>query len=266
MNTLAFLSTHLRDEWRARLTRTCLTLIDRLNPDIHYLVVDNASPIDPLPWLPGEWLDGGVCLPPGTESGLGTIPDRPGRRTLVRFPDSLGHFHADERRIPPPMDGPGRAIMVGLRIAHHYGYERVVHQGNDALCAMSYQSLFDQMMKPVACLPDVVDGYPEWDIFTIKDLDWLINFQFIEKYGWPDQKPDWMGAPVGELVYKRIFAGHYDVIPLRGGRGSMHGIDAHNMREKYPDGIDWGTHWSPEGFATFLDMTGHADLIPMLHA
>lgn len=246
--------------------RVCLTLIDRLNSDIDYLLIDNASPIDPLSRLEGDWTDGGICLPRGTESGLGTIPRRPSSRMLLRFPDSLGHFHADEGREPPPMDGPGRAIMAGLRIAHEYGYERVVHQGNDTLCAVSYDSLFAQMTRPTACLPDTPAGYPEWDIWPIKDLKWLIDFQFIEKYDWPSQKPDWMGSPVGEMQYAEILKSHYDIIPLRGCRGGMAGVDAHNMRETYPHGIDWITHVSPEGFETFLEMTDHADLITMLRA
>lgn len=246
--------------------KTAVTLIDRLNPDLDYLMIDNASPIDPLPWLPGEWLDGGICLPPGTERGLGTIPERPARRTLLRFPDSLGHFHADEGREPAPMDGPGRAIMVGLRIAHKYGYERVVHQGIDTLVNVTYDSLFDQMTQPTACLPDTPDGYPEWDVWPIKDLKWLIDFQFIEKYNWPEQKPDWMGSPVGEVQYAELLKDHYGVIPLRGCRGAMSKTYATNMRERYPDGIDFYTHGGIEDFTMCLELMGHADLIPMLSA
>lgn len=243
--------------------RACFALIDRLNPDIDYLLIDNASPIDPLPWLPGAWGDLGVCLPAGTEK-LGRVPVTASRRALLRFPDSLGHFNTDRGREPPPMDGPGRAIMTGLQIAYAYGYERVVHQGIDTLCAVSYDSLFDRMSQPTACLPDTPAGYPEWDIWPIKDLRWLIDFQFIEKYAWPTQKPDWLGGVIGERQYAEILNGHYDVIPLRGCRGDMAGIDANNMREKFPDGIDWATHVSPDGFRLFLEMTGHADLVSML--
>lgn len=265
MNPLAFLQCHLKDEWRCRLMKVCLLLIERVNPGVDFLMIDNASPIDPRPWLPGEWFDCGVCLPPGTERGFGTVPPiRPADRVLMRFPDAIGHFHDDENRQPPPQDGPGRGIMVGLRMAHLYGYKQVVHHGSDNLCAVPYRRMFDMMFRETACFPKTQDGYYEWDIFLIKDLPWLIESRFIERYDWPSQKPDWQGAPVGELVYENLLQGHFNVLPMRGCRGGMAGVDTHNLEEKYGSGLDWITHVSPEGFAMALRMMGHGDLAPLL--
>ena len=155
--------------------------------------------------------------------------------------------------------------MTGLRIAHLSGYDRVVHHGSDNLCSLPYSWFWDHMTKPTAHLGITPAGYPEWDIWPIKDLKWLIDFGFIEKYDWPNQKPDWLGHPVGEVAYETILRGHYDVLPIYGARGGMAGVDAHNMREKFPDRLEYITHVTTEGYAKFLEINGHSDLIAGLY-
>ena len=100
MRDLCFLSCHVREPQRARLIATCIRLIDRLNPGIAMLMIDNGSPLDPLGFLPREWRDCGANL----DGGLIPLLIRDGRH-LCRFSDGIGHFNADRHRDPPPQDG-----------------------------------------------------------------------------------------------------------------------------------------------------------------
>ncbi len=259
MKLLCELSVHLTSEWRGRLLRTCVTLIDRLNPDIDILLIDNASPVEPLPFLPGQWDDMGVCL-----STDGPIPVKPPGRTIMRFPDSLGHFHVDKERDPPPKDGPGRSNMTSLRIAYASGYERSVYQETDCLFVRPYEEGFSQLTKKVGCQGPTVQAYLDWNIRYHADLPWLRDFQFVEKYDWPKRVGDHYGEPVGEIIYANILGEHLQVLPMRGCRAGMHGLRADNMRTAYPDGIEWITHSDQEGFEEFLRYTGFDDLIPTL--
>lgn len=259
MKLLCELSVHLTNEWRGRLLRTCVTLIDRLNPDLDILLIDNASPVDPLPFLPGNWDDMGVCL-----STDGPIPVKPPGRTVMRFPDSLGHFHVDKQRDPPPKDGPGRSNMTSLRIAYASGYERSVYQETDCLFVRPYEEGFSQLTKKVGCQDKTAQGYLDWNIRYHADLPWLRDFQFVERYDWPNRVGDFRGEPVGEIIYADILGEHLQVLPMRGCRAGMAGVHADNLRERFPDGIEWITHADERGFEEFLKYTGCDDLIPML--
>lgn len=256
---LCELSVHLTNEWRGRLLRTCVTLIDRLNPDLDYLLIDNASPIDPTPFLPGAWDDMGVCL-----SDHGEAPIKPPGRTIMRFPDAIGHFHHNQGQEPPPRDGPGRSNMTSLKIAYASGYQRSVYQETDCLFVRSYEEGFAQLTKKVGCQDRCSQGYLDWNMRYHADLPWLDEFRFVEKYDWPNQQPDWLGHPVGEFVYEHILGEHLQVLPMRGCRAGMEGVTADNLRERFPDGIEWLTHADELGFTEFLSYTGHDDLIPML--
>ncbi len=260
MRLLCELSVHLTSAYRGHLLRTVITLIDRLNPDLDILLIDNGSPLDPLPFLPGApWDDMGVCL--ATD---GPIPAKPPGRTLMRFGDALGHFHHDARRDPPPKDGPGRSNMTSLRIAYASGYERSVYQETDCLMVRPYEEGFAQLTKKVGCQDKTAQNYPDWNIRYHGDLPWLRDFQFVEKYDWPNRIGDNRGEPVGEQIYADILGEHLQVIPLRGCRAGMAGVTPENLRERYPDGIDYITHTDQRGFEAFLEYTGYADLIPTL--
>lgn len=256
---LCELSVHLTSEWRARLLRTCVALIDRLNPDLDILLIDNASPIDPLPWLPGAWDDFGVCL--ATD---GPIPVKPAGRSLMRFPDAIGHFHHNKGEDPPPRDGPGRSNMTSLQIAYASGYERSVYQETDCLFVRPYEEGFSQLTGKVGCQGRTLQGYLDWNIRYHADLPWLRDFQFVEKYAWQDRIGDFRGEPVGEIIYANILGEHLQVLPMRGCRAGMHGLTAENMHQSYPDGIEWVTHGDQPCFEEFLRYTGFDDLIPVL--
>ena len=257
---LCELSVHLTSEWRGRLLRTCVTLIDRLNPGgLDILLIDNASPIDPVPWMPGAWDDMGVCL--ATD---GPIPVKPPGRTIMHFPDAIGHFHHNQGQDPPPKDGPGRSNMTSLQIAYASGYERSVYQETDCLFVRPYEEGFSQLTKKVGCQDRTIQNYCDWNIRYHADLPWLRDFQFVEKYDWQNQKPDWMGAPVGEFVYEHILGDNLQILPMRGCRAGMAGVTTANLRERFSDGIEWITHADQPCFEEFLAYTGFSDMIPVL--
>lgn len=259
---LCELSVHLRDEFRARLLRTCVTLIDRLNPDVDILLIDNASPMDPLGWLPvkpaSPWSDMGVCL--ATD---GPIPAMPSGRAIARFPDAIGHPHLEKDRDPPAQDGPGRSNMTSLLIAYASGYERSVYQETDCLFVRPYEEGFAQLTKKVGCQERTIHGHYDWNIWYKADLPWLRDFQFVEKYAWPTRSGH--EGPVGEAIYETILGEeNLQALPTRGCRGDFTGTNADNLRERFPTGIEYLTHVDEATFVEFLAYTGHDDLIPML--
>lgn len=256
---LCELSVHLTSEWRGRLLRTCVTLIDRLNPGLDYLLIDNASPIDPVAWLPGAWDDFGVCLGDHSHPHL-----KPLGRTIMRFPDAIGHFHHNKLDDTPPRDGPGRSNMTSLKIAYQSGYQRSVYQETDCLFVRPYEEGFGQLTLKVGCQDKPPQGYLDWNIRYHADLPWLRDFQFVEKYDWPNRVGDFRGEPVGEIIYADILGEHLQVLPMRGCRAGMAGVTADNLRERFPDGMEWITHADEACFVEFLKYTGYDDLISML--
>jgi len=75
---------------------------------------------------------------------------------------------------------------------------------------------------------------------------------------------DFRGEPTGELIWEGIFKDHLAIIPWRGGRGSMCGFEAGNIKRVFPDGIDYLTHVTRAGYCEALDLMGHNDLAPAL--
>lgn len=238
MKTLILTQCHLKTEQQGRLLGTTVRLAQRLNPGYDVLLMDNASPIDPTPFLPKD---------PAVE--------------IERFPDAIGHFShkfADERE--DRRDGPGRAIMTGLQAAIDSGYDRLVYLEDDCLFARPFEEGFAQMTKPVACLPRGRWGYLDWNMFWVADLAWLKASRFIERYDWPTQKQG--PGNEGERIYENLLVPNLNVLPFKGGRGEGY-VNAHNLRAVYP-ACDFLTHVDRECYAEFLRMNGHNDLADKL--
>lgn len=242
MRTLIITQCHLREPEQGRLLGVSLELNHRLNPPgMDILLIDNASPIHPFGFLP-KWSP-----------------------QYFRFNDSLGHFGQKFRgETDEPRDGPGRAIMTGLKMAMDGGYDRAVVTETDNLFSRPFEEGFAMMRKPVACLPRVKWGYLETNVMWFADLKWLRDFDLIGKYDWEKQTKETQAAGnEGERHYERILAEWLDVLPFRGGRGEEY-INAQNLRLIYPDGLEFLTHVSPETFAEFLKINGHCDLVERL--
>ena len=234
--SLVFLSVHLREEFRGRLFSVALELIRRLNPHWDILVIDNASPVDPIPYLGAPLSE---------------------RLFMYRFENALGHWSYDG---PSAGNGPGRANMKGIEIALADGYDRIVYQESDALCSLPYDWWFARMTKPVACQPLCRHRFPDWNVWAMQGA-FMKEFDFIGKYDWANRK----AITVGEQVYADIFGEHLQMIPVRGERWE-HDLDAAKFREVYGPmgGCDLLTHVRTETFAAFLEMNGFPDLVERL--
>jgi hypothetical protein len=241
-----------------RLLHVSLTLVCRLNPDADVLLIDNASTLPLEPYLPdGPWIV--------NEMEAGPVPRIHGKRTVLRFKDALGHFHYNKNADPPPRDGPGRAIMTGLQAAIDGCYDRCMYIEGDAVTSRPAEHFFAHMDKPVASPKRTPHGYLDWNLFFIKDVDWLRRFDFIGKYAWQHRH---RGEPPGEEIYEVIFGKSLQVMNLSGGRGDpmlLNGWQGHTtIKDAFPNGCDYFTHGRKEDFEMFLEVNGHSDLKALL--
>jgi hypothetical protein len=255
MRTLIWQQLHLRIPEQGKLWAVNQKLIRRLNPEADILVIDNASPLDPLSFLEGQsWSL--VRLEPMDE----WVPDMTGRRNvMVRFHEALGHFFYDRDRIPPPKDGPGRAHALALQMAFKARYERGVYIEADALYRHPVQWGFDRLTKPVGCQPLTVYGYLDWHVWW-NDLRWLKEFDFVGKYDWQNRVGEPGGERPGEHIYADILGDHLEVRPCTGVRGDSVAMTVDNMASIFPEGMDYLTHVRLDCFARWLSDNGHADL------
>ena len=269
MKTLIFMQAHIMLPAQGRLMATAVKLAQRLNPGVDILMVDNASPLEPLDFLAGSWLDAGACL---TDT---TWPcDLPGGNMLVRFPDAIGHFHYDQLKDPPPRDGPGRAIMTALKMASCSGYRRAVYMESDMLFRRPVEWGFKQMTAKCGNQAEIEPyGYRDMQVMWFADLPWLEAFGFVEKYDWPNRTGDHGNPPEppGEKIYTNILGPHVEAIDMLGGRGDaiagMAGeerITVANWARLFPHGCDYITHVDLPVFAHFLATNGFEDLVPGL--
>jgi hypothetical protein len=248
MKTLIFMQCLIRDAEEGRFVGLAFELARRLNTGADFLLIDNASPLNPLDFL------GAVAA------------------TIHRFPSAIGHFNAKyvhERN--DPRDGPGRAIMTALQIAMASGYDRAVYLESDCLFARPVEWGFSQMTKPTACCPRTIFGWLDWQVWWIADLRWLREHRFVEKYDWPNQTSD---KPEGDLQYETSLGKYLQALPVKGSRGDFRRrphvmrnrdwIRPDNIHDVFPDGCDFLTHVSPETFAEFLKMNGFPDLVDRL--
>lgn len=252
MKTLVFSQCHIRHDVFGRLMRTSIELVQRLNPGIDILMIDNASPLGPEKWLPG-WPVGDLD-PEGTPRPVVTP------RSIMRFGDAIGHLHYDREKDPPPRDGPGRGMMTALRIAHMSGYSRAVYVESDCLFAKPVSWGFERMTRMTACCPRLPGGYLDWQVWWIADLPALLSTGFVERYDWRRRHA---GERPGELLYEELLGEGLEVLPVRGGRGSHYRMLAGDVMA-WPGGIDYITHADRAAYCAFLERNGHGDLAPFL--
>lgn len=256
MKSLILSQCYLTTEAQGRLLAVCLELAQQLNPGYDILLIDNASPLDPIAWCSGLWKFAVLA-------NVMPLPILGGGRMMARFTQSIGHFShkfTGERDPSTARDGPGRAIMTGLQIAMNSGYDRLVSLESDCLFARPFDEGFAMMTKAAAMLPRTKHGYLETNVMWFNDLKWLKEYNLIGRYDWPNQTPQTQRpGREGERIYEEILGSHLQVLPYKGGRGEGY-TNAQNLTAIYPEGIDFLTHVSRETFARFLELNGHGDL------
>lgn len=257
--TLIWQQLHLRFPEQGRLWATNQRLLRRLNPDCDFLVIDNASPLDPAQFC-GDMFGLHLQLEP-MDDWVPELPANVGAGAMIRFHESLGHFFHGHTDGLPCRDGPGRAHDRALRVASCSGYQRACYIEADALFRHPVQWVFDQMTKPVGCQPLCAYGYLDWHVWAIKDLPWLMQFDFLGKYDWKNRKGEAGGEKTGEHVYADIFGpDNLDVVAMSGLRGDTIALTADTYPQHFPQGCDYLTHVGLRCFALWLDSVSHGDL------
>lgn len=256
MRDLIYQQVHLRTQAQGRLWATNQRLIRRLNPDCDFLVIDNASPLDPLAFDDRNWshmqlkpMDEHIPVLPETTVG-----------SIIRFHESLGHFHYGHSHGLPVRDGPGRAFNLALRSASCSGYRRVCYIESDALFRHPVSWVFDQMKGWVGCQPRCAYGYLDWHVWPIKDMARFMAFDFLGKYDWKNRVGEPGGEKCGEHIYAEIFGDELEVVPMTGIRGDTVDLNEGNFARHFPAGSDYITHVNLTTFALWLEATGHGDL------
>ena len=247
MKTLVFCMTLIRNDLDRALLRIWLQLLETQNAGLDYdlLVVDSASPPEMLD-LPGPWSH--QVIPLGDDDRKMFTQ---GPRSLIRFQDRRGHPWHDK---VTHASGSDRALMMGFQTAVNSGYDCVVYLEMDVLWARPLSDAISLMTKPAACLPLVEHGqFPETGLF-IADCNHMTASDFIRRYDW--RGPCW---PEGERRQADIYGPDLQLLPFRGCRDEWR-TRPDELAAKWPDGIDFLTHASPDTLATFLTMNGFADL------
>lgn len=154
---------------------------------------------------------------------------------------------------------------MALAIAMASNYDRAVYIEADALFALPVAWGFDQLTKPIGCQPSCGYYSADWHVWWIKDLKWFRAFDWWGKYDWPNRVGDRRGEPAGEVLYERIFSEHLQRLPVRGNRGEVLRLNAHNYHALFPRGCHIVTHVDAHCAEVFLADNGFHDLIPKLY-
>ena len=198
--------------------------VERFNPGIDWLMVDDGSPAD---WL-------AVCDfgPDVTRIALDGSTPRPvplvGPHTVAGFGTNFGHPLSHGR------DGPARSIATGMAAAIANGYRHVVVLENDLYTRVDLRAAVGQMRasgakvvtKRVQPFKFVETG------FMICDAAHVSAVRFAERY--PYLKPILIPQP--EWLYEAIL-GEVTAAPWRGGRNDDNRFDASTV-----SGLDFLTH------------------------
>ena len=184
MRTLIHFSSHIRTQAQAMLLTAQFNLCRHLNPDCDIAIIDSASQIPPMGFLPGDWKAQRILHDDH-------VPVIDGKNTLLGFHDAIGHPYHDKLR---ERSGPCRAWMKGIECAIVSGYERIVYYEYDLLCRRPVADAFNQMKVPVG-----TGGRPLGEQFDevglfYANVDYLWRSKFVERYNWRGPT-----TPLGEI-------------------------------------------------------------------
>lgn len=245
MKPLIFTQTHIRNFGQGRLFRAAHMLNRKLNPDNDFLIVDNASPLDPLRFLTAhEWVD-------YTLADDSDVPTHHWPNRIVRFPDSIGHPGKSDGK----GDGPGRGICKAIEIGAASGYEWLHHIEADILTDLCSAWWQDRLTAPIACMKAGEGvGWDEWGMFFM-NLPHAAAIDWVKKYDWRGERPQFW---IGERLMTAACGDNLQRIDTMG-IPSGEKLTPERLREGCR-GARWITHTNLETFAEWLRMNGEPRL------
>jgi hypothetical protein len=210
---------------RAREIELWQTAIERFNPGIDWLMLDDGSPRDRLQ---------AVRFAPGT-SMVSLIDDTPQEiplvtaRTVAAFPSNVGHYFSGRGN-----DGPGRSIAAGVKTAIGNGYRHVVVLEADLYTRLDLRVVVGQMRALNARA--MTTRVRPWNFiesgFMVFDADHLHAIGYADRYAW--DRITYL--PQLEWVYEATM-GEFAMANWSGGRNDFDQFDANGV-----SGLDYLTH------------------------
>ncbi len=263
MSLLLWQQVHLRHPDQGRIFKASHELARRLNPEADFLVIDNASPVDPGPYLPAGSLECKLGPHSIEVPQLAPRADLPTQGTqVVKFHESIGHFFHGHTYGLPVRDGPGRAHTLALQMALKAGYDRACYIEADCLFRRPVGAIMDAMTQPVGCQARIKYGYLDWHVWPLTTRAAMQHF--ITAYDWQHRVGEPGGELPGEHVYEDVFKDMLEVLPITVIRGDTISLTEHNLDLIFPDSLDGLTHVSLACFAMWLRKENHPDLAAIL--
>jgi hypothetical protein len=206
MRVLVFGTAYCGTPQKLRLLDQWAESLQRIAPDFDHLAIDSSSPVFNTAALPFLSRFG-----PRQMIAPDPAPFVVGRRSIVSFPDNVGHLSAGGR------DGWGRAFCQGLLCAVAGGYDYVVHVEGDLLTRLDLPKVCRMMqdrriLALAAITPNL--GWVETGLVFLQ-VDFIRQTQFVERYGWATRParpyPEIvLGELLGDDLFCKLWRGSKD--------------------------------------------------------
>ena len=206
MRVLVFGTSYCGSAQKLRLLDQWADSLQRIAPDFDHLAVDSCSPVFDASTLPFLSRFGVRRFIPSEPAPLVV-----GHRSIISFPDNVGHLSAGGR------DGWGRAFSQGLLCALAGGYDYVVHVEGDLLTRLDLPKICRMMqdrriLALAAITPNL--GWLETGLVFLK-VDFLRQLQLVERYDWANRParpyPEIvLGELLGDDLFLQLWRGSKD--------------------------------------------------------
>lgn len=199
--------------------------IERFNPGIDWLMVDDGSRIDRLNFLS-----------PATETNFIKLTDDHPQpialnspRTVASFPTNAGHPLSGRG-----LDGPARSMIAGIKSAIHNRYRYTVILESDVYTRLSLRLLTDRMQKRE--MKVMTTRVVPWNFiesgFLVLDTAHLATIRYADRYPWERISL----LPHVEWIYEAVL-GTVTNMRWTGGRNDFDDFDVATIQS-----LDYLTH------------------------
>jgi hypothetical protein len=217
--------------------------VDRFNPGIDWLMVDDGSSWDRLESLP---LKPGVALTRLSSDTPHAVP-LTASRTIASFPSNVGHSLSGRGN-----DGPGRSIAAGIKCAIHNCYRHAVVLEIDVYTRLNLRGLAAQMKE--SKMTAMTTRVRPWNFIEsglmLLDVQHLAMTGYADRYAW--DKITFL--PQVEWVYEATL-GQVSSMPWTGGRNDFNQFTGEAIRR-----LDYLTHCSdPNLYVQYINGNGDPD-------
>jgi hypothetical protein len=199
--------------------------IDRFNPGIDWLMVDDGSSCDRLESLP---LKPGFTLTRLTSDTPHAV-SLTASRTVASFPSNVGHYLSGRGK-----DGPGRSIAAGVKCAIHNGYRCAVVLEIDVYTRLDLRALVGQMKE--SKMTAMTTRVRPWNFiesgFMVLDVQHLAATRYADRYAWDRVTV----LPQLEWVYEATLGNIFNM-PWTGGRNDFNQLAGQVLHR-----LDYLTH------------------------